>query len=231
MIYILDILVNSNTSILTEHGNYNTDLLIIRKNYLNNYLLLDLVAAIPIDLICTAIGTQQFIPAFAKILRLCKGKRIYNSFKFMQQNTTSSLASTRLVMFLIVTIYFSHLVACISYYLGKLQYWIEPDVRFNGQNFLNQFPLNNYYDEGSIVIDIPIYDQYINLLYFGYSISSSGAYGDVPVPTTIEKSLNLIFMIMSMILSSFIIGEASNLASNYHKTHTDHLAKLYIIEK
>ncbi|CAG9319774.1 unnamed protein product [Blepharisma stoltei] len=231
VIYIVDIAVCSNTSLYTEHGTYNSDIDAIRRNYLENYLLMDIISSVPIDFLLIAFDAPRYAAAFFKLVRFFKAKRIWNLLGFLQQHMKSSIILITLIESITLVIYYAHYVACISFYLAKLQYWINPNTRFNKENFINQFALNNYYNPDDTILDIPIFDQYVNLLYFGYSIVTLGVYGDIPVCTTAEKVLSMIFLIVSTILEAFLISRAWNLATNYHKNHTEHLAKVSIIKQ
>ena len=114
-IYVFDIFVSLNSSILTEFGNYIHSSEEITKNYYNKFLVLDLLAIVPCDLFAIAFGLSPYVTIITKAVRLFKLKKIQEIYVLMRSKAKYPLSSIRIILYVPIIIYLTHLIACLFF--------------------------------------------------------------------------------------------------------------------
>jgi hypothetical protein len=69
------------------------------------------------------------------------------------------------------------------------------------------------------------------MLYLGYSICGTGAYGDLMPYTPSEKICIFTIMIIAKFFVAFIYAEASHVVSNVNAAYTRHISQLNTINE
>lgn len=80
-------------------------------------------------------------------------------------------------------------------------------------------------------VDMPLTNEtpftiYIYFIYWAYSTSSSGTYGDIIAITPEEKVFQIFVMLFFRVYFAFCAAEGANLITNYYTARTENLAKV-----
>lgn len=154
LIHIIDIFILSNTALVNEYGDMEKDRNQVWSNYANNGLIIDSLAAMPIDYLAYAIGSPIWVRAWSRIFRLLKVIRIAKLLKFLSSNTKSSMMYYTLILYFIMFIYLNHFAACFMFYIGRIQYEEDPHARFDNRTWMSEFG-NTPYHGYDHILDLP----------------------------------------------------------------------------
>lgn len=67
--------------------------------------------------------------------------------------------------------------------------------------------------------DQPAYVRYASFIYWAFSTSSSGAYGDISGVAPLEKAFQVSSMLLFRIYFAFIAAEAANIVINGYSSY------------
>ena len=227
-VYVVDVVVNLWTAIITEFGTYSHSKEEIRKEYVDRYLIMDMVALAPSDFICYFLGAPQYSAAYLRIFRVFKYRRVASCIKIILKNSRIHYSAIRLIFILIILLYSSHLYGCLFLYISKFQYYYFKDSRFDSSTFISTY--NSNFDLPSF-LDSTLSDQYITMFYFGTSISSTAAYGDLYPVAILEKSFCLLIILLSRLLISILYAESSTLNASLNVNYIRHINKVNLVKK
>lgn len=231
VIYLLDIAINMHTATLTEFGNLNRNLPTIRKHYVNEFLLLDLLSVVPADFAVVLLSDHSIVAAYLKLLRVFKTRRVVYLIRTLQLHATYSLTFFKLFQYFVFFVFFSHLSACLFFYMVVIQDSLTTSLRFDGRTFIQSFTELPYHSHYEPLLAQSVWEQYIHILYWSYSITATGAYGDTVAITVPEKLFNMILMILSTFFVALIYAEAATVITIVNQEYTDHLAKLTVMKE
>jgi CRP-like cAMP-binding protein len=227
IIYILDIFVSLNSSLMTDFGNYIHDTDEIRKNYIDKYLLIDFLAIIPVDFISDAYDLPLSITIISKSVRLLKFKRIYQICKLLNMNGEYSLSIIKVFIYAPVFVYLSHLTSCLFFLLCRVQYLYYNYIQSSQGCFISEYTKKT----GINFLDMPTEDQYYHFMFFACCVFSSNSY-NVIMPISPAEQLFCCFAIMvSRLLLAFLLAEASTFMKNMHKPYVYQLAKFNLVKE
>eukprot|EP01135_Chromosphaera_perkinsii_P008461 Nk52_evm29s1360 gene=Nk52_evmTU29s1360 len=213
ILYILNILVNARTGIIVQ-GKVTYDKKLIMRNYINTFLLVDVLAAIPLDLMF--IGHQY--QAYVRMNRLLRGKRLFNYFDSLEDRThrPGIIRLFKMVYFLFML---SHIIGCI--------YWIIvvtegfPNVEFPGQ--LTWAPDKRFEHAAR-------FSQWLQAIYWAFtSMTGLGAKAN-PI-TDAETIYTMCVMFVGVCLYAYIIGNVGSLIGNMDANRNLHRQKMIQLKK
>ena len=227
LVFVVDIFISLNTSLLTEFGNYIHDPEEIRKDYYNKYLLLDIIAIIPSDYFSQIFGLNLYVILFSKTVRLLKYWKVRLIFSSLMVRADVYFTSVRIFLYWPLVVYVSHFSACAFFLACKLQYWYYDFIETSEPCFISKYNKDNNLDFLQQAISV----QYIKLIYFTTSIYSSNTYNQIIPVTIVEECLCFVMLLMSRLMLALILAEASTLISGLHKPYTDQLAKVTLIKE
>ena len=229
VIYCVDVGVNLFTAIITEFGNYAHSKEEIRRNYIKVYLMLDIFSLVPFDFLFVFVKGAQYIPAYLRLLRLFKSRRVFHMWKVIIRSTSLHYSSIRLILIFLILVYLSHLYGCLFLYVAKLQYFYFKDSRFDSSTFITSFKsgrigLEHFLDESSE-------SQYIIMIYIGTSVISTAAYGDLYPVAVIEKMFCLALILLARLLIAILYAESSTLNASLNANYIRHINKVRLVKK
>jgi voltage-gated potassium channel len=226
-VFFVDIWISLNSSIITEFGNYIHDDGEIRNIYFNKFLLLDLISVIPSDYFSKVFGLSTTIINLSKIVRFCKYRRMLQILKLIRTKAEYSLSLIRILSYVPVVFYLTHLEACIFFLVCKLQFQYYEYIDTSTPCYFSTLNKDQNFD----FLSLPVTTQYISFYYFTASISSSNVY-NILFPVTIAEQLFGCFLIItSRLVLTFILAESSSLVAIFQKPYTDHMTKFKIIKE
>ncbi len=118
-IYFLDAFVFKRTMLWdTQSRTYIKNGRELTLTYINNQLLFDVFAVLPLDYILNALGILQIACRLFRLLRLAKLPRIYHMRSILLSNPDGRNKYTSIVEMYVVFILSNHLAACIMYMIA-----------------------------------------------------------------------------------------------------------------
>ncbi|GAQ82666.1 potassium channel [Klebsormidium nitens] len=169
--------------------------------YLRSFFLLDLLSCIPFRSVLrgTAHGTStHLIFRILGLLRLWRLRRLSRLFAKLEKNIRINYFWTRTVKFVLVIILAAHFAGCFFYFLATT------------------YPVasQSYTWIGSDTDDFrafSLYRRYITSLYFAVVTLTTVGYGDYSPQSVREISFAIFYIIFSMGLTAYVIGNITAL--------------------
>jgi len=218
-VFAVDMIINFNLAFFTED-----DVLVyshreIAVHYLSFYFWIDLIGVMPFYLIVLKItglyhqDTQvtQFL-SLLRLFRLVRMRRVKQLFDIIKFSSKVSLMSLTLIRNGVAAGAWSHFAACVFYFIAK-QYNFDEDNTWIGPHE-DQSPM----------------EIYITTLYWSVVTFTTVGYGDLSPVNTAEEIFSMIYMLLNIILMSYIIGSITLLVvKNDEATgmYRDNLQTLY----
>lgn len=212
LIFALDIIVNFNMAYYDDSGKIVFARVLIAKNYMKRMFWVDLVGVIPFYYIAMKISgqigqsnslTQNL--ALLRLLTLVRLHRVPVFFSIMKYSNKISLMSLTLIRDLSAVLTWTHLWACIMFFIaGELS--INPDeITWLGLNV--------------DIISLAPFEQYVTSLYWSVVTFTTVGYGDFSPVHPIEQIFGVVYMILNVVLMAWVIGSITLLiVKNDEKT-------------
>jgi hyperpolarization activated cyclic nucleotide-gated potassium channel 1 len=236
-LFCIDILVNCLSATEKNDGSLETSHRQVLVKYAKGWLLFDIVAVMPIDLILEAIGLNNSQdstePAsYNSLIRLVRLPRLYRLirisriFKLVKRSGESDIMERmqdmlslnrgvmRILGFLMTISICVHIMGCMWFFLAKLD-GLGPDtwvVRGGMEDSSHQ-------------------TQYIAAVYWAVTTVSSVGYGDIVGTTDMERVVSIIWMILGIGFYSFAIGSLSSVLTVLDNRNNELQVKLNAVEQ
>ncbi|KAJ9592458.1 hypothetical protein L9F63_015874, partial [Diploptera punctata] len=201
--FIVDILINFRTTYVNSNDEVVSHPGKIAVHYLRGWFLIDLVAAIPFDLLLFGSDTDETTTLIgllktARLLRLVRVARKIDRY--------SEYGAAVLLLLMATFALIAHWLACIWYAIGNAERpmlkskvgWL--DILANDTH---QFYLANNTGGPSIK------SRYITALYFTFSSLTSVGFGNVAPNTDAEKIFTICVMLVGSLMYASIFGNVS----------------------
>jgi hypothetical protein len=211
ILFLLDILIIFNSAYFNEDFQMIMDRNEIAKDYLNSWFLIDLVAIIPFDRFIGSGGNNYNglvrITRIGRMYKLLKLMRLFRTFKmvkeknkilhYMQKYLNIGVGMQRLIVFGILFVIITHIVACLwiitaSFANNAEGTWMEGDI----------------YEMGSS-------EKYLTSIYFTVTTITTVGYGDVSISTKMEKVFCVTMMLFGVITFSYASGSLASILQSY----------------
>lgn len=211
-LFTIDIIVAFFTTI-TVDGQEITSKKTIAIKYLRTWFIVDLIAAVPFDLIFSegylseasnaARSLRLFSPRYIQILLLVRMLRIYHIFPFLERTKKKELLNpglVRLFFTIFVVLIIAHWVACGWLALGKIDDKLDH------------------------------YSNYLRALYWCITTITTIGYGDI-TPTTNGQTIYTMFVQLTGAgMYGYIIGNLASMLANSDLARTQFRAKMEKIQ-
>ncbi|XP_048513727.1 potassium voltage-gated channel subfamily H member 2 isoform X3 [Athalia rosae] len=201
--FIVDILINFRTTFVNSNDEVVSHPGKIAVHYLKGWFLIDLVAAIPFDLLFFGTDTDETTTLIgllkaARLLRLVRVARKIDRY--------SEYGAAVLFLLMGSFVLIAHWLACIWYAIGNGERSsLESKVGWLDilANDTHQFYTVN--DTGGPTIK----SRYVTALYFTFSSLTSVGFGNVAPNTDAEKIFTIIVMFIGSLMYASIFGNVS----------------------
>ncbi|XP_076014501.1 voltage-gated inwardly rectifying potassium channel KCNH2 [Genypterus blacodes] len=200
IMFIIDILINFRTTYVNTNDEVVSHPLRIAVHYFKGWFLIDMVAAIPFDLLIYRNGEETTtligLLKTARLLRLVRVARKLDRY--------SEYGAAVLFLLMCTFALIAHWLACIWYAIGSVERngsigWLHTLGDQLGKHFNDSVP-------GS---GPSIKDKYVTALYFTFSSLTSVGFGNVSPNTNSEKIFSICVMLIGSLMYASIFGNVS----------------------
>ncbi|VDP80896.1 unnamed protein product [Echinostoma caproni] len=203
VMFIIDILINFRTTYVNKNDELVSHPGRIAVHYFKGWLLIDVVAAIPFDLLLFGAETDEM----ATLIGLLKTARLLRLVRVVRKLDRYSEYGAAVLLLLMATfVLIAHWLACIWYAVGNIERQ-QFDVRIGWLDQLAgqlQIPYGNRSDSGPCTKS-----KYITALYFTFSSLTSVGFGNVSPNTNPEKIFSICVMLVGSLMYAGIFGHVS----------------------
>ncbi|XP_030747357.1 potassium voltage-gated channel subfamily H member 2 isoform X2 [Sitophilus oryzae] len=209
--FIIDILINFRTTYVSGNDEIVSDPGKIAIHYLKGWFLIDLVAAVPFDLLFFGSNTDEDSQSINEkqqtttLIGLLKTARLLRLVRVARKIDRYSEYGAAVLLLLMATFaLIAHWLACIWYAIGnaeRLPYrigWLDSLA-----NDTNQQYLENGTGGPSIK------SRYVTALYFTFTSLTSVGFGNVAPNTDAEKIFTICVMLVGSLMYASIFGNVS----------------------
>ncbi|XP_045928444.1 potassium voltage-gated channel subfamily H member 4-like isoform X7 [Micropterus dolomieu] len=202
LLFIADIVLNFRTTYVDKSGKVVYDPRSICIHYVITWFFVDLVAALPVDLLYAAhIPVSSFVHLL-KTIRLLHFLRLFQKLERYSQYSA-------LVLTLLMSVFtlLAHWMACIWYVIGRME---MANVKTWHNGWL--FKLSEQQDMpffNSTVGGPSMYSSYIAALYFSLRSLTSVGFGNISANTRAEKIFCICTMFVGALMYALVFGNVT----------------------
>ena len=222
--FLIDIFVNFRTTYVNKQDEIVSNGSKIAIHYFKGWFIVDLVAAIPLDLCLQLIqggGLYAKVPTTeTDIIGLLKTARLLRLVRVCRKmDRYSEYGAAILFLLMCVFMLIAHWLACIWYFIGLYQkpQLVEEKRSDIGwlDNLAEEIKRPYKYSRNPISNKTVFYDGpqnseiYITALYFTFSSLTSVGFGNVSPNTDQEKIFSICIMMVGSLLYAMIFGNVS----------------------
>ncbi|XP_061834326.1 voltage-gated inwardly rectifying potassium channel KCNH7-like isoform X2 [Nerophis lumbriciformis] len=226
IMFIVDILINFRTTYVNINEEVVSHPGKIAIHYFKGWFLIDMVAAIPFDLLIFGSGSDETTTLIgllktARLLRLVRVARKLDRY--------SEYGAAVLMLLMCIFALIAHWLACIWYAIGNVEKpYLEHKIGWLDNLGVSIGKVYNYSDPSS---GPSIKDKYVTALYFTFSSLTSVGFGNVSPNTNSEKIFSICVMLIGSLMYASIFGNVSAIIQRlYSSTARYHLQMLRVKE-
>ncbi|XP_014007212.1 potassium voltage-gated channel subfamily H member 7 isoform X2 [Salmo salar] len=226
IMFIVDILINFRTTYVNLNEEVVSHPAKIAIHYFKGWFLIDMVAAIPFDLLIFGSGSDETTTLIgllktARLLRLVRVARKLDRY--------SEYGAAVLMLLMCIFALIAHWLACIWYAIGNVEKpYLEHKIGWLDNLGVSIGKRYNYSDPSS---GPSIKDKYVTALYFTFSSLTSVGFGNVSPNTNSEKIFSICVMLIGSLMYASIFGNVSAIIQRlYSGTARYHLQMLRVKE-
>ncbi|XP_075895858.1 voltage-gated inwardly rectifying potassium channel KCNH7 isoform X2 [Nelusetta ayraudi] len=204
IMFIIDILINFRTTYVNQNEEVVSDPAKIAIHYFKGWFLIDMVAAIPFDLLIFGSGSDETTTLIgllktARLLRLVRVARKLDRY--------SEYGAAVLMLLMCIFALIAHWLACIWYAIGNVEKpYLEHKIGWLDNLGVSIGKRYNCSDPNS---GPSIKDKYVTALYFTFSSLTSVGFGNVSPNTNSEKIFSICVMLIGSLMYASIFGNVS----------------------
>uniref|UniRef100_A0A673B1K6 Voltage-gated delayed rectifier potassium channel KCNH4 n=1 Tax=Sphaeramia orbicularis TaxID=375764 RepID=A0A673B1K6_9TELE len=203
ILFILDIVLNFRTTFVSTSGQVVYDARSICVHYVTTWLFVDLIAALPFDLLYAFNVSVYFGVHLLKTVRLLRLLRLLQ--KLERYSQYSAVVLTLLMsMFALL----AHWMACVWYFIGRKE--IEGPGSWD-VGWLHELAkrLGTPYLIGVLGGGPSMRSSYVTSLYFALSSLTSVGFGNVSANTDSEKIFSICTMLIGALMHAAVFGNVT----------------------
>lgn len=210
VLFIIDIILNFRTTFVNKKGEVVTKPKSIAIHYVRGWFLVDVLAALPFDLLFAAnLYSRNTLIHLLKLTRLLRLARLMQKMDRFSQYSAIILTLLMLMFSLM-----AHWMACIWYVIAieEIENW---DV-----GWVNQLALKlgtNHTDTAT---------KYITALYFTTSSLTSVGFGNVSANTNAEKVFSILTMLIGALMHAVVFGNVTAIIQRMYSRRSLYQTKL-----
>ncbi|XP_040473581.1 potassium voltage-gated channel subfamily H member 6 isoform X2 [Falco naumanni] len=204
IMFIVDIAINFRTTYVNVNDEVVSHPGKIAIHYFKGWFLIDMVAAIPFDLLIFRSGSDETTTLIgllktARLLRLVRVARKLDRY--------SEYGAAVLFLLMCTFALIAHWLACIWYAIGNVERpYMEHKIGWL-DNLGDQ--IGKRYNDSDLSSGPSIKDKYVTALYFTFSSLTSVGFGNVSPNTNSEKIFSICVMLIGSLMYASIFGNVS----------------------
>uniref|UniRef100_A0A8C1LC13 Potassium voltage-gated channel, subfamily H (eag-related), member 6b n=1 Tax=Cyprinus carpio TaxID=7962 RepID=A0A8C1LC13_CYPCA len=203
VLFIIDIIITFRTTYVNHNDEVVTHPKLIAIHYIKGWFLIDMVAAIPFDLLIFMSGLNETTATLIGLLKTARLLRLVRVARKLDRYSEYGAAVLFLLMCTFMLI--AHWLACIWYAIGHVE---RPYMKTGWlDNLADQ--LGKHYNDSDASSGPSIQDKYITALYFTFSSLTSVGFGNVSPNTNSEKIFSICVMLIGSLMYASIFGNVS----------------------
>ncbi|KAF1379765.1 hypothetical protein PFLUV_G00179430 [Perca fluviatilis] len=204
MLFILDIILNFRTTYVSQSGQVVYDARSIYLHYCTTWFFVDLIAALPFDLL------YAFNITVTSLVHLLKTLRLLRLLRLLQKlDRYSQYSAVVLTLLMSVFALLAHWMACVWYVIGRKEIESSDPITWDigwlqelGKRLDTPY-INRTMGGPSIT------SAYIASLYFTLSSLTSVGFGNVCANTDAEKIFSICIMLMGALMHAVVFGNVT----------------------
>ncbi|XP_059203535.1 potassium voltage-gated channel subfamily H member 4a [Centropristis striata] len=204
MLFILDIILNFRTTYVSQSGQVVYDARSIYVHYCTTWFFVDLIAALPFDLL------YAFNITVTSLVHLLKTVRLLRLLRLLQKlDRYSQYSAVVLTLLMSVFALLAHWMACVWYVIGRKEIESSDPVTWDigWLQELGKRLETPYVNRTMGGPSIP--SAYIASLYFTLSSLTSVGFGNVCANTDAEKIFSICIMLMGALMHAVVFGNVT----------------------
>ncbi|XP_066244999.1 potassium voltage-gated channel subfamily H member 8 isoform X2 [Euwallacea similis] len=195
-LFFIDILLNFRTTFVNKKGEVVSDWKSISVNYLRTWFIVDLLAALPFDLLYALYGEESG-PTHTHLIKLTRLLRLLRLLQKIDRYSQYSAMILTLLMLSFTLV--AHWLACIWYVIAQEEF--ETDLGWI-RALADRLKIND-------VANLSNTDAYVTALYFTCSSLTSVGFGNVSANTTNEKIFSICVMLIGALMHAVVFGNVT----------------------
>ncbi|XP_043097846.1 potassium voltage-gated channel subfamily H member 7 isoform X2 [Puntigrus tetrazona] len=226
IMFIVDILINFRTTYVNANEEVVSHPVKIAVHYFKGWFFIDMVAAIPFDLLIFEGGSEETTTLIgllktARLLRLVRVARKLDRY--------SEYGAAVLMLLMCIFALIAHWLACIWYAIGNVEkHYLEHTIGWLDNLAIS---IGKQYNGTDLSSGPSIKDKYVTALYFTFSSLTSVGFGNVSPNTNSEKIFSICVMLIGSLMYASIFGNVSAIIQRlYSGTARYHLQMLRVKE-
>ncbi|KAM9306049.1 voltage-gated inwardly rectifying potassium channel KCNH2 [Gastrophryne carolinensis] len=219
IMFIIDILINFRTTYVNSNEEVVSHPAKIAIHYFKGWFLIDMVAAIPFDLLIFGSGSEELwtkideTPKSRKetttLIGLLKTARLLRLVRVARKLDRYSEYGAAVLFLLMCTFaLIAHWLACIWYAIGHMEHY-DNEYRPIGWLYSLGTQIMKPYNNSNLKSGPSINDKYVTALYFTFSSLTSVGFGNVSPNTNSEKIFSICVMLIGSLMYASIFGNVS----------------------
>ncbi|XP_061555635.1 LOW QUALITY PROTEIN: potassium voltage-gated channel subfamily H member 6a [Phycodurus eques] len=210
VMFIVDILINFRTTYVNHNDEVVSNPSRIAQHYFKGWFLIDIVAAIPFDLLIFRSGSEE--PQTTTLIGLLKTARLLRLVRVARKLDRYSEYGAAVLFLLMCTFaLIAHWLACIWYAIGNVERTGSARVGVMKIGWLDNLAeqIGKQYNDSDAASGPSIKDKYVTALYFTFSSLTSVGFGNVSPNTNPEKIFSICVMLIGSLMYASIFGNVS----------------------
>uniref|UniRef100_A0A3B4VJS2 Potassium voltage-gated channel, subfamily H (eag-related), member 6a n=1 Tax=Seriola dumerili TaxID=41447 RepID=A0A3B4VJS2_SERDU len=210
VMFIVDILINFRTTYVNQNDEVVSHPGHIAQHYFKGWFLIDIVAAIPFDLLIFRSGSEE--PQTTTLIGLLKTARLLRLVRVARKLDRYSEYGAAVLFLLMCTFaLIAHWLACIWYAIGNVERTGSARIGAMKIGWLDNLAeqIGKQYNDSDAASGPSIKDKYVTALYFTFSSLTSVGFGNVSPNTNPEKIFSICVMLIGSLMYASIFGNVS----------------------
>ncbi|KAL7869999.1 hypothetical protein AOLI_G00139870 [Acnodon oligacanthus] len=225
ILFIVDIVITFRTTYVNHNDEVVTHPKRIAIHYIKGWFLIDMVAALPFDLLIFKSGSDETTTTLIGLLKTARLLRLVRVARKLDRYSEYGAAVLFLLMCTFVLI--AHWLACIWYAIGHVE---RPYMKTGWlDNLADQ--LGKHYNDSDASSGPSIKDKYVTALYFTFSSLTSVGFGNISPNTNSEKIFSICVMLIGSLMYASIFGNVSAIMQRLYSGTTRYHTQLLRVKE
>ncbi|XP_045491141.1 potassium voltage-gated channel subfamily H member 8-like isoform X6 [Colias croceus] len=219
-LFIIDIVLNFRTTFVSKKGEVVSDSKAIALNYIRSWFVVDLLAALPFDLLYASdvySGTES-THGNVHLVKLTRLLRLARLLQKMDRYSQYSALILTLLMLSFTLV--AHWLACIWFIIA------EKEIEHHKNESWDLGWINNLAERLKIpIVNISHSESYVTALYFTCSSLTSVGFGNVSANTLPEKIFSILVMLVGALMHAVVFGNVTAIIQRMYSRRSMYQSK------